>query len=447
MDDALRDTVSTEDGRPHLLSADAARHHIGALARLAVLGSEHDRALARFAIRAAARDLGAYPASIAALYQARGRGEVSGFTVPAVNVRGMTYAACRAYFRAMRETSCPLSVFEINRAEVAFTRQSPAEFSACVMAAAIAECWEGPVFIQGDHIQFSPSAYALDPEAEILAVEALIRDMVAAGFYNVDIDASTLVDLTKPTVAQQQATNAALTARLVRLVRSIEPPGVRISVGGEIGEVGAHNSTLAELRAYADQVCAQAGEPRPLSKVSVQTGTTHGGLPLPGGGVAEVALDFAALRDLGAVARAEYGMAGCVQHGASTLPEQLFSLFPNSETAEVHLATGFQDVVLDHPAFPAELRERMHAWCLANLAAERTPGHDDAQFIYRARRKAWGPFKRECLELGQGELEAIMAALQVRLATTIRSLGAANTRDLTSRYIRPSTVAPTRAPD
>ena len=40
-----------------------------------------------------------------------------------------------------------------------------------------------------------------------------------------------------------------------------------------------------------------------LSKVSVQTGTSHGGVPLPGGGVAEVKLDFGTLERLSAVAR------------------------------------------------------------------------------------------------------------------------------------------------
>src|SRR5688500_13345688 len=56
--------------------------------------------VARWVIWEASQALGAPSASINDLYMARGRGEVSGFTVPAVNLRtqvfDMTAAACRA---------------------------------------------------------------------------------------------------------------------------------------------------------------------------------------------------------------------------------------------------------------------------------------------------------------------------------------------------------------
>src|SRR5262245_48393023 len=59
---------------------------------------EAQRELARWVIRGAAIATGAAPASIQGLYDAMGRGEVSGFTVPAINVRGMTYDTARAVF-------------------------------------------------------------------------------------------------------------------------------------------------------------------------------------------------------------------------------------------------------------------------------------------------------------------------------------------------------------
>src|SRR5439155_25942713 len=147
-----------------------------------------------------------------------------------------------------------------------------------------------------------------------------------------------------------------------------EPEGVMISVGGEIGEVGKQNSTEEELRAYLDGYLRELKERAPgaigISKVSVQTGTSHGGVPLPDGGVAQVKLDFDVLKRLGEVARREYGLAGCVQHGASTLPDELFHQFPAVETAEIHLATGFQNVMYDHPAFPPDLLRDIGEWCV-----------------------------------------------------------------------------------
>ena len=36
------------------------------------------------------------------------------------------------------------------------------------------------------------------------------------------------------------------------MIRDLEPAGITISVGGEIGEVGGKNSTVEELRAFMD---------------------------------------------------------------------------------------------------------------------------------------------------------------------------------------------------
>src|SRR4029078_5296967 len=140
------------------------------------------------------------------------------------------------------------------------------------------------------------------------------------------------------------------------------PENETISVGGEIGEVGKKNSTVEELVAYIDgyrRELDQLGSGLPgISKAAVQTGTTHGGVPLPGGGVADVALDFDVLKELGETAR-RYNLAGCVQHGASTLPDELFHRFPAVEAAEIHLATGFQNALFEHPDFSLEMHREI----------------------------------------------------------------------------------------
>jgi hypothetical protein len=46
---------------------------------------------------------------------ARGRGEVKGFTVPAINIRGMTYDVARAIFRAAHKIKCGAFLFELDR--------------------------------------------------------------------------------------------------------------------------------------------------------------------------------------------------------------------------------------------------------------------------------------------------------------------------------------------
>jgi fructose/tagatose bisphosphate aldolase len=331
MNSTLAEVLDLSGSRPILRDAWAVRGGIEEIVRLAVFGTEDEKALARYAIHSAAPQLGAVSSSIWGLYRARGRGEVSGFTAPAVNIRGMAFDMSRALFRAMKATNGAATIFELARSEMGYTFQEPSEIAAVVLAAAIAEGYEGPVFIQGDHFQANAKKFATDPESETKGLEDLIRKAVAAQFYCIDIDASTLVDLSFEKVADQQAPNAKLTARLTKLVRELEPEGVTISVGGEIGEVGKENSTVEELTEYVDGFRGLVGADEPgLAKVSVQTGTSHGGIPLPDGTIASVAIDFETLRELSRVGRERYGMAGAVQHGASTDDFRRFMTMPST---------------------------------------------------------------------------------------------------------------------
>jgi fructose/tagatose bisphosphate aldolase len=441
MNAALAEALDLSGARPVLRDAGSVRQQIDEIVRLAVFGSAGEQALARYAIHSAAPQLGATPSSIAGLYAARGRGEVSGFTVPAVNIRGMAYDLSRALFRAIKSNNATATVFELARSEMGYTYQDPSELAAVVLASAIAEDYQGPVFIQGDHFQANAKKFATDAEGETRALEDLIRQAVAAQFYCIDIDASTLVDLSFDRVSDQQAPNAKLTARLAKLVRELEPKGVTISIGGEIGEVGKNNSTVEELTAYVDGFRDIVGPDfTGISKVSVQTGTSHGGIPLPDGSIAKVAIDFETLREMSRVSRERYGMAGAVQHGASTLPDELFHRFPEVETAEIHLATGFQNLMMDHPSFPAELLKEMHAFANSELAGERTADETDVQFFYKTRKKAWGPFKRQAWDMPAEIRAELGKTLQDKFEFLIRQLKANDTREITLRYVEQTPV-------
>jgi fructose/tagatose bisphosphate aldolase len=405
--------------------------------------SEDDtaREAAQWIVWEASQQLGALSASIHELYMARGRGEVSGFTVPAINLRAQTFDMARTVFDAAQSADVGAVILEIARSEQTYTYQRPIDYATSVLAGAIAANWRAPVFIQGDHYQFNAKKYAADPEAMTEEIRRACRLAIDAGYRNIDIDSSTLVDLSKPTVDDQQRENYVRAAELTALIRSLEDDGVTVSVGGEIGEVGHKNSTVEELRAYLDGYGREleeraSGKPG-ISKVSVQTGTSHGGVPLPGGGVAEVKLDFEVLKELGEVARA-YGLAGAVQHGASTLPDELFHRFPAVETAEIHLATGFQNALYEHPAFPEELEDRIEAWCFENAADERKPDQTDEQFVYTTRKKAIGPFKRELWDLESKD--EILAAQRRKFSFLFTELGVNGSREMIAAYIRPVEV-------
>ncbi len=394
------------------------------------------RAQAQAAIRQGARLLGIRPASIQGLYDAMGRGEVSGFTVPALNLRIMPYDSARAVFRAMSGLDAGPVIFEIARSEMGYTEMRPVEYAINIEAAAIREGYEGPLFIQGDHFQVNASRYEKNGEGELQALRDLTAEAIEHDFLNIDIDSSTIVDLSRPTVKEQQRPNFQVAAEMTRCIRSLEPEGVTVSVGVEIGEVGGKNSTPEEMRAFMEGLTEELGGSgvRGPSKISVQTGSSHGGVVLPDGSVAKVAIAFDTLEEMSRLAREEYGMAGAVQHGASTLPDELFHRFREVGTAEIHLATGFQNLIYDSPLFPDGLRQEMYAYLKEKHRAERKPDQTEAQFIYSNRKRALGPFKRQLSDLPDDVRSALRQELEARFAFLFEQLGIAGTRDVVRRY-------------
>jgi fructose/tagatose bisphosphate aldolase len=375
----------------------------------------------------------------------RGRGDVPmTFTTPAFNLRVLSYHAARAMFRAAKKMNAGAFIFEIARSEIGYTGQRPAEYSTNILAAAIAEEWKGPVFIQGDHFQVSAKKYATDPQAEINSVKDLINEAVSAGFYNIDIDTSTLVDISKTSVPEQQLTNINLSAEFGSYIRQVEPKSVTISIGGEIGEVGGHNSTEEELRAFMDGYNAAMKKRAPgkagLSKISIQTGTSHGGTVLPDGSLATVSIDFDTLRELSRVARKDYKMGGTVQHGASTLPEDAFHKFVENEAIEVHLATNFMTMFYDNA--PADLKKEMYAWLDANSSSDRKPGMTDEQFYYKTRKNAIGAFKAKMYQLSQTQKDKLSSAWEAQFEKLFKLLGMKDTRQYIEKFVKSVPVAP-----
>ncbi|MDD5166601.1 MAG: class II fructose-bisphosphate aldolase [Candidatus Omnitrophica bacterium] len=379
---------------------------------------------------------GIYLSSIHELYMARGKGEFSGFTVPAINLRSMTYDLAAAIFRVAKRNNSGAFIFEIAKSEMGYTAQPPIEYSSVILAAAIKEGFSGPVFIQGDHFQVNAKKFKESQEKELEGLRALITEAVEAGFYNIDIDSSTLVDLGQSDLKKEQYFNYEVCARLTQFIRQIQPRGVEVSVGGEIGEVGSKNSTPEELHAFMQGYKERLRKGRTgISKISIQTGTSHGGVVLPDGTVAQVKLDFDTLKRLSEIAKKDYGLAGAVQHGASTLPAEAFHKFPETDTAEVHLATEFQNMIYESKHFPVDLRVKIYDWLKTNAASERKEGETEEQFIYKTRKKALGPFKKEIMGMPQATRDAIAKEIEEKFEFLFKQLNAVNNKELVEKYI------------
>jgi len=393
-------------------------------------------------IQAQANVKGIFLASIHDVYRARGKGQGKNFTVPAMNLRVLTYYLARAIFRTAKRLNAGAFIFEIAKSEMGYTGQPPIEYSGVVLAAAIKEGHSGPVFVQGDHCQIKATSYLENKAKEVTGLKDLVVDCIAAGFYNIDVDSSTTVDLSRPSLTEQQRDNFEICAEMTKLIRAIQPKGIQISIGGEIGEVGHKNSTVEELTAFMDGYNKSLGQGvEGLSKISVQTGTSHGGVVLPDGKIADVKVDFDALKALSAAAQKKYGLGGAVQHGASTLPDETFNKFPQINTIEIHLATNFQNKILDSKLFPKDLYTKMVEWIKINAASERKSKETEEQFIYKVRKKALGQFKKEIYGLPENVKEGIAAEIEKNFEFLFKQLNVNDTKDFVMKLIKPVTVS------
>ncbi len=436
----IKKVVEVKDGSLFIKDKTGLRHIMDGLIYSAVFEPDDAKRKTLFIlIKEIAKAAGAVPASIQGLYEEMGR-DYPGFTVPAINIRGLTYDVARAIFRKALEMKVGPFIFEIARSEIGYTKQRPLEYSTVILAAAVKENYAGPVFIQGDHFQVVRKNFMSDPEPEVNYLKGLIAEAIEAEFYNIDIDTSTLVNLDQLTLKEQQRPNFEMTSKLSEYVRQLQPAGVEISIGGEIGEIGSKNSTPDEARAYLDGIKEIYTGGKGLSKLSVQTGTSHGGVVLPDGTLAKVKIDFDTLRLLSDLARKEYGLSGCVQHGASTLPDEAFNMFPETSTSEVHLATGFQNIMYDSSCLPIAFKEEVYNFIKTEFAKEKKESQTEEQFIYSTRKKGFGLIKKKWWDLPEDVKQGIMKELEDKFGFLFEKLRVRNTADIVAQTVKPVVV-------
>jgi len=392
------------------------------------------------------------------------------FTIPAINVRGMAYNTGRAVFESATKDKVSALILEIAKSEIEYSGQRPAEYKTSILAAAIKEGFLGPLFLQGDHFQINANKYKEDKDKEREKIKELIYEAIESGFYQIDLDMSTLVDWSQTDYDAQQKINCKETALLTAYVRDLEKEfgldklGIVINLGGEIGEIGkgiqGRNSTAEDLRAfmkgYLKELVVLSKERgyqlKGITKIAVQSGTQHGGIRDEKGNVIKgIKVSFNTLAELGKVAREEYSLAGVVQHGASTLDPRCFVLFTGQSApkgfeiseelltkenvklltenpvAEVHLATAYQDTILDHSVLPKELAERIEKWVLESYPPKE--GEDIKKAYISNRKNVWGYFKLELWSLPVEIQDALRKSLVKQFSEDVfKNLGVQNLR-------------------
>jgi hypothetical protein len=82
----------------------------------------------------------------------------------------------------------------------------------------------------------------------------------------------------------------------------------------------------------------------------------------------------------------------------------------------------------------------MFDWLRQNCADERKPGETEEQFLYKTRKKTFGPFKRELWELPEENRARYGEAMEKKLEFLFDQLGVRSTRSLVERTVLPVLV-------
>jgi len=389
----------------------------------------------------AAKSKNIFLSSTKEFYQARADERVKDFTVPVINLRGLTYDLARAIFRVAQKINAGAFIFGLSKTEINYTAQSPMEYMGVVLAAAVKEGFSGPVFLQANHMQVKDRMFFIDPEKELNVVRQLIEDAVGAGFYNIDLDSSTLLDLNKLGPREQQKDNFENTARLTQFVREIQPEGVNVCLGAAIGEISGQNTTLDELKAFMDGYLQ--GLPAGmggLDKVNICVGSPQGIVALADGSLTQVRVDFDTLRESSRFVRGNYRLAGVVHEAGVNLPSGIFHKFVEAETLEIHFAAYLQNFIFDSTMFPKDLKERMYAWVKRSCPDDRRESQTEDQFIYRTRKKAFGHFKKEMVNLPGEVKDGIAREIEAKIDFLFKQLKIGETKSVVGTYTRPVDV-------
>jgi len=182
------------------------------------------------------------------------------------------------------------------------TPSKPGGICAVLQAAAMLEGFEGPLFLQGDHIQLkSKPVHEGGPaaEKEISTHRKVIQDLLAAGLGQSIWICLLLSEGPKENLSfeEQQAENAKLTAEKIADVRGAGKKAwnsLDSLIGGETGEVGKINTRKEDLEAYAEGIIANMKrlgiDPAlGIRKIAVNDGNLPRRHPAPDGSVADVA--------------------------------------------------------------------------------------------------------------------------------------------------------------
>ncbi len=381
--------------------------------------SEQLRYLCHWLIRRIAAAEVIYPASAGSMHD-RFRRELMGrAAVPVFGMRVLTYDSARACFQAARERSAVAFMFELSDGAMGYPAPNPTAFASSVLAAAVKEHYQGPVFLSAGWIRADEEAWRRDRDGEISRLRTEAQSAAEAGFFNFHFSAASLIATEKPTHAEQQRRNYRTCGELSNFVREIDPPGITSSVSGELGQLPDGTEAVPMMRAFLNGYLGEftrRGSTLP-SHVALSANVVEGVEPGP-------PLDV--VTDLAEIGQREYDVGLAVRDLPRDYPENHYEALIRAGATTLQLAPHVDDWVFDDEAFPTALKEDIYRWADGQAPGLRRPGEGDQPFLYRARRAALDAFATRLWEMPEVTRKALREAQTLRFHDLFDRFGVRN---------------------
>ncbi len=387
-------------------------------------------------------------ASIQELYEARkeearNKNEYPHMIIPSIQIPGFSYYTARSVIRAAQQKNVGAFIFELTKADFDHTLQRPKEYTMNCLAAAIKEGYEGILFIQGDQFQINDRNFKQNRVAEVSLTRSLIDEAIDAGFYNIGIDTSTLIDNTIPNVNEQQFLNFALSATLTRFIREKQPEGITVSLGINIARLKEIETLLNDFRAFMN------GYNETIKKVELgitvkkmNTIVIQAPLSIEANKTqAEINMDLDILEKLANLAQNDFDLAGIALNCPADVSDQLLSSLLEKDLAELKFNNIIQDIIYNHTQLPDDLKERFDEYLISTFIHEKEENETMSQFLYKVRKKGFRDFKQEFYDLEDNIKTNISKEIEDKISDLFQKLNLVDSKPLIEKWIKPVAIS------
>ena len=247
--------------------------------------------------------LNIFPSSLQKIYKAQARHEISPqIKILSLDITEDSLANLRILFNSMNHEETKLLSLSINPKQMDQTWFF--SYITKILAAAILEDYSGPIFLQTDSIYFDPLSFENDRDNLLDRLKKITQNAIKSGIYNLNLDASELIDLDQSVTSEKMLMNLKMVAMVTNLwVRNYQPNGITVSVSGKLGKAAMNFIQKDELKDYLKRLMKEGSRLRfntagdDISKIVVDYRTGN-----------EVSVDY--LGSLKLIAQNEFGLGG-----------------------------------------------------------------------------------------------------------------------------------------